>query len=826
MVQISYNWLNSYIDIPCEPKELKYFLTMAGLEVEEMFYQGEGLDKIITGEIIGIKDHENADNLKVCQVDCGENKRQIVCGASNIAENLKVAVALPGSRLPGGLKIEETELRGVKSSGMICSADELGLKEERQSGIMELPEEVEAGDLLVEALLLNDYTYKLDLTPNYARCLGHLGVAREVRGLSDETLEINWPELLPEDDGKTFQAATPEVEIQDPDLCQRYTCRLIEDVEIKASPLWMQRRLEAAGIRPINNIVDITNYVMLEYNQPLHAFDYDNINGRKIIVRRANPGERLITLDDEKRQLTPEVLVIADREKPVGLAGVMGGANTEVTESTGRVLLEAASFDAVNVRRTAKKYGLSSESSHRFERKIDITAVAEASRRACYLLERYAGGKITEEMVDCYPEPCEKKKLQLETDRVNNFLGVEIAGEEMSDMLTGLGFEADMKDDSRIAVSIPGFRRDVDGEADLIEEIARVYGYNNIPYTRPASAEPGGRNPEQKASLKINRILRGQGLEEVKNFSLRPKDDNLTDYLQDYYKFYLAVTEGKSRSSREDSFESNFKNSIVKLKNPLSQAFSRMRISLLPGLIEVLSLNSRKQVKDMSIYETGRVFVSRGERNRPVETDKIGLASMGAAYDPWNLSAPDYFYLKGAVENLLDKLEIDSWSWQRIKLDIFHPGRVADLKFKNKRVGVLGELHPDVIEEFKLPARTSAVELDKKLIYQAAGYEKISYQQIPRFPSISRDLALLISEDIPARDVIEAVEEAASDILISTEIFDFYQGEQIPEGRKSLALNMVFQDYNKTLKEEEVEKQVDNIIEVLEDEFQAKIRGK
>ena len=825
-MQISYNWLNSYIDIPCEPEELKYFLTMAGLEVEEMTYQGEGLDKIITGEVIGIEDHENADNLKVCQVDCGDEERQIVCGAPNIAENLRVAVALPGTCLPGGLEIEETELRGVKSSGMICSADELGLKEEKQSGIMELPEGIEAGEQLVEALMLDDYIYKLDLTPNYARCLGHLGVAREVRGLSNNNLEINWPDLLPEDEEESYQDASIEVEIEEPDLCQRYTCRLIEDVEIKPSPLWMQRHLQAAGIRPINNIVDITNYVMLEYNQPLHAFDYDKINGEKIIVRRANSEEKLITLDDEERQLTPEVLVIADREKPVGLAGVMGGANTEVTESTSRVLLEAASFDAVNIRRTAKKYGLSSESSHRFERKIDITAVAEASRRACYLLERYAEGKITEKMVDCYPEPYENKKLQLESDRVNNLLGVEIAEEEMIDMLTGLGFEAKKNEDSRIAVSIPGFRRDVEGEADLVEEIARVYGYNNIPYTRPASAEPGGRSPEQKASLKINRILRAQGLEEVKNFSLRPEEDDLTDYLEDYYKNYLAVTVGKSGGSREDSPEDSFKDNIVKLKNPLSRAFSRMRISLLPGLIEVLSLNSRKQVKDMSIYETGRIFASQGERNRPAETDKIGIASMGAVRDTWNLSAPDYFYIKGAVENLLDKLEIEARSWQRTALDIFHPGRAAELKFNDKIVGVLGELHPDIIEEFKLPDRTSAAELDKELIYRAAGYEKISYRQIPRFPSISRDLALLIAEDIPARDVIEAVEEAAADILISTDIFDFYRGEQIPEGRKSLALNMVFQDYDKTLKEEEVEKQVDKIIEVLEDEFQAKIRGK
>ncbi len=824
-MQISYNWLSSYIDIPYDPEKLKHFLTMAGLEVEEMSYQGQGLEKIITGEITEVSDHSNADNLKVCQVSLGEEERQMVCGAPNVAENMKVAVALPGTTLPGGLKIEETELRGVKSSGMICSADELGLKEERQPGIMELPEEIQPGQPLVKVLMLDDYLYKLDLTPNYARCLGHLGVAREVRGLSDTDLEINWPDLLPER-GRDYQESAVEVEIEDPDLCQRYTCRLIEDVEIKPSPLWMQRHLEAAGVRPINNIVDITNYVMLEYNQPLHAFDYDKISGSKIIVRRADSGEELITLDDEIRELTPEVLVIADQDKPIGLAGVMGGANTEVTETTEKVLLEAASFDAVNIRRTAKKYGISSESSHRFERKIDITAVAEASRRACYLLEKYAGGKIAEKLVDCYPEPFRKREIMLDAARANAHLGVEITGEKMADMLSGLGFEAEMQEGSRIAVRIPGFRRDVDGDADLVEEIARVYGYNNIPYTRPASAEPGGRTSEQKAGLKINRILRGQGLEEVKNFSLRSEEDGLTEQLEDYYHDHLALGDDGDGGGDYGGGDCCLEDYIVGLKNPLSRAFSRMRISLLPGLLEVLSLNSRKQIEEMAIYESGRVFGSRGEGRRPVEIDKIGLASMGAARDPWNLSAPDFFYLKGAMENLLKGLEIKDWNWRRIQLDIFHPGRAAELKFDERSVGVLGELHPDIIEDYKLPARASLAEMDGESLYRWAGYEEISYRGIPRYPSISRDLALLVAEDIPARDIIEAVSGAADDILADVDIFDFYRGEQIPEGRKSLALNMVFRDEERTLKEVEVEERIAGIIEVLEDKFEVQIRGK
>ncbi len=819
-MQLSYNWLNSYIDIPETPEKFAHFLTMAGLEVEDMSYRGEGLEDLIVGEVLEVADHENADKLTICQVDCGSTtKKQIICGAPNVAVGQKVPVALPGTTLPTGLEIKETEIRGKKSAGMICSADELGLEEERQDGIMLLADNTTPGQSLVRALKLDDYVYKLDLTPNYARCLGHIGVAREVKGLSDNKLAINWPEALAEKDNSP---ASVEVEIKDPELCQRYTCRLIEDIEIKPSPLWMQRRLEAAGIRPINNIVDITNYVMLEYNQPLHAFDFDRVTGDKIIVRRAEEGEVLMTLDDKKRELDSEVLVIADKDKPIGLAGVMGGANTEVTTGTRRVLLEAASFNAVNIRRTAKKFALHSDSSHRFERKIDITAVDEASRRACYLLQKYAGGEIKEKLVDQYPAPFEEKEIELAPQRVNQLLGINITAEKIATMLEGLGFKIHDRKGNNLLVKTPGFRRDVEGEADLIEEVARVYGYNNISSTRPASSEPGGRTSEQKKEHKIDQLLQQQGLEEVINYSLRPKEEELDGYLLDYL---INSSPGNLTQLTSQNLE-NLNQLQVRLKNPLSQAFAQLRVSLIPGLIEVLSLNARKQIKEMAIYEMGQVFYSQGKKERPLEKRKIALGSMGYPEESWGLAAPDFFYLKGSLENLLAEIKVADYSWQRTKVDLFHPGRAANLFIAGEKAGVLGELHPDLAAEYDLPARTALGEFAYDLIEAAADFAGIKYQKIPRHPSTSRDLALLLADEIPAADIISAIEETGGEILQEAKIFDLYQGEQIPSGQKSLALKMLYQARERTLQEEEVEEKVNQIITMLEEEFKAQIRGK
>ncbi len=799
-MKVSYNWLDSYIDLPYTPEELEHELTMAGLEVESREFLGSGLEYIVVGRVIETDKHPEKENLQVCQIDFDGEQRQIICGADNVRANIKVPVALPGTELPDGSKVEEIEMENIRSQGMICSAHELGLEDEKQDAIMELPEDFEVGSKFISESGRDDHVYKLDLTPNYARCLGMLGIVRELRGLAEEDLEIKWPQT-----GVKSRGESPvSVSIEDEKLCPRYTARYLEGVEIKPSPRWLQQRLEAVGIRPINNVVDITNFVMMEYNQPLHAFDFDRISGDEVIVRRAEPGEKLITLDDENRRLTEEDLVIADREKAIGLAGVMGGAETEVTGYTENVLLEAACFDPVSIRRTAQRLALSTDSSHRFEREIDITAIKEASNRACYLLEKYASAEVRGDLVDVYPRPYRTESMELKPQRVNAHLGIDLSGDEMVDMLQDLGFSCQKGDKDLLQVEIPGFRTDVECEAGLIEEIARVYGYNNIDYTRPPAREAGGRTDKQKAEKKVSDFLKGQGLEEALCFSLRPREDDFLPYLEE--------TQGE----------------IVNLKNPLSESFATLRTSLLPGLIESLSHNARSQVEVMGIFELGNVFFEgKNVDKRPDENKNLGLASMGADdfRDVWELDAADFFYLKGIAENLLDDLEINEFNWQRFDHPAFHPGRCAELIIDDEKAGYLGELHPDLIDFYDLPERTSAGEFDFGLLFARSGYREIEYEPLPRHPSIDRDLAFIVDNEVSARELRSAVIDEASSNLSRVRIFDYYRGDQIPDGKKSIALKLKFQNRERTLTEEEIGQDMDNIIERTKKELGASIRG-
>lgn len=795
-MQISHNWLKSYIDLPYTPFELEKKLTMAGLEVEKLEFLGSGLEDIIIGKVLDVKEHENADKLHVCQVDCGEEEvYQIVCGADNVRKDLKVPVALPGTTLPDGMKIGKTKLRGVSSNGMICSADELELAEERQPGIMELSDDFTIGAKFIDEYMLNDYVYKLDLTPNYSRCLGMLGVARELSALADEKLEINYPDnkLDSEED------LPVEIEIEDEKLCSRYTARLIKGIEIGPSPIWMQRYLKAAGIRPINNVVDITNFVMLEYNQPLHAFDYDKVSGDKIIVRRAEKNEELITLDGQKRELDEDVLVIADENKAIGLAGVMGGEETEVTAETENILLETASFDPVNIRTTARKFALPSESSHRFERKIDIKAIDEVSRRAANLFVNYAGAEVVGNLNDEYPSPEDELVLSISPEKVNGHLGIEIDIEEIKNMLEALGFSVKIEND-KLKVEVPSFRTDVEYQADLIEEVARVYGYNNIPYTRPASKGSGGRNEKQKKELTLMKLLQGQGLDEAKTFSLWESNN----------KFLELLPEDKAIELR--------------LKNPLSEAFADLRTTLMPGLINVLANNSRKQVKNMAVYEIGRVFFDRGNE-KPGEKNMLAMASMGANVESWDLDAPDFFYLKGILENLFDYYKIKSYSFEKAAYEIFHPGRAANILINNKECGMIGEIHPDVQGDEDLPARTAIVELNLDRLFELTGRDSIRYGEVSRYPSTERDLALIVSEEVTAGAIIKTIKNNSGKILEKVDLFDYYKGSQIPEGKKSLALKLTYLDKDKTIKEEAVTEEIKKVIKELKSSFNVEIRG-
>ncbi len=804
-MQVPYNWLKTYIDFPYTPEEMSQKLTMAGLEVEGMEYLGEGLEDIVIGEIIELKDHPNADKLKICEVDLGNKKIQMITGAPNVSENIKVPVAEVGVTLPTGMKIEKTKLRGEVSEGMICSKDELGLQEERASGIMVLSKDAIVGDKFVNYQGLDEYVYKLDLTPNYARCLGLIGIAREVKAMQEEELKINYPEINVKEDKSENINELADIKIEDEKLCPRYAGRVIKDVTIKPSPKWMQDRLKAAGIRPINNIVDITNYILLEYNQPLHAFDLDKIKDGNVIVRRAKEDEKVVTLDDVERRLDKETLVITDPEKVIAVAGVMGAQNSEVTEKTTDIFLEAACFNPSSIRKTARKLGLPSEASHRFERGIDIENVIEAGNRAAYLIQEYADGKVVEGIIDNYPNKYQEKIIEVNINKANRILGLDLSKDEIEKMLNRLEIEVTEKDKNSIKLRVPSYRNDIEQDADIFEEIARIYGYNNIPTTTPKTNEVGKRTRKQKIEKKIKNTMNAAGLDEIITFSLTGPDNYKDLNLSDDHQY----------------------RNWVKIKNPLNEAFGLLRTTLLPGVIESISTNAKRQVADVKYFEIGRTFHNQGENERPVEKTMLAAGSMGAKDDNWGLDAPDFYYLKGALEKLFNHLNIiDSIEYRRGKEDFTHPGRTADIYYKNEKIGILAELKPKVIDSYDLKKRTSILEIDISKILDEVQIGDYLFEMLPKYPAVDRDLAIMLSEDIPVMEVLNIINNTDQTILKSTELFDIYQGEQIPDGKKSLAFKLLFQAKDRTLTDQEVNEVFNKIVKRLENKYEAKIRKK
>ena len=808
-LQISYNWLKKYIDINYTPADLSEKLTMAGLEVEGVEYLGEGLEDIKIAKIEEIKAHPDADKLVICMVKTAADKEPIpvVTGAPNVEAGQMVPFAEVGTTLPNGMKIEEIELRGQLSQGMICSKDELGLQEERAAGIMVLEESAPLGASFLKYKRLDDYVFKLDLTPNYARCLGMIGVARELKSLYAQEKTLNTPPI-------SFEEAEElgtindyvEVEIEDPDLCPRYTARLVKNVEIKESPEWIQRRLKAAGIRPINNVVDISNFVLMEYNQPLHTFDYNKIKDGKIVVRRAEAEEKIMTLDDEERALDDEMLVISDPEKAVAVGGVMGGANTEVTEETTDVLIESAYFNPVSIRKTAKKLGMHSDSSHRFERGVDIEKAVEANNRACQMLAKCDGAKVVPGVIDQYPLKYEPAVIELETTRVNELLGIELKAADVRKSLERLGFEVKAAAADKFEVTVPSYRTDVEQAADLVEEIARVYGYNKIPSTRPISKQRGKRTPQQKFEKRVEELLQAGGLDEVITYSLQAKksydDLNLCQF-EDYAKF-------------------------VSIKNPLSEAFAVLRTTLVPGLIDVLSSNARRQGSEMAIFETGTVFRNKGGNNRPEELNMLGGGIFGVENDIWQQGAPNFFALKGVLEMLFERIQLDNYQFipDNDNRDFLHPGRRAEIKYNQTQTfGFIGEIHPELADQNNLPQGTTIFELDLDFLFKVTAAKEYSYQKLVKYPVLARDLAVVLKEEIAVGEIHQAIQNIGGAMLKNLELFDIYQGDQIKEGHKSAAFELKFQADDRTLTDQEVNRRFNQIVKHLKEEYSAEIRG-
>ncbi|MEG6617057.1 phenylalanine--tRNA ligase subunit beta [Peptococcaceae bacterium 1198_IL3148] len=806
-MKVSYKWLQEFVDVNIPPQELADRLTMAGVAVENVHYLGEGITNVVTGQILKIDPHPNADKLVICQVTTdGEDRIQIVTGAQNVREGHKIPVAKVGAKLPIGLTIKKSKLRGEPSNGMLCSGQELGidtklLPAEQQHGIMILPEDAPLNVDIVEYLGLDDYILELELTPNRGDCLSMLGVAREVAVMLG--LEMRLPETNPAEND-TEVSGLAKVDIEAEDLCNRYVVRVVQDVEIGPSPAWMQQRLRAAGVRPINNVVDVTNYVMLEFGQPLHAFDYDKLTDHHIIVRRAKADEPLVTLDETERKLTEDMLVIADPNGPVAVAGVMGGLESEVTASTKNVLIESAFFNPVSVRRTAKALNMRSEASARFEKTIDIGGCVRAADRAALLMQQLGGGQVVKGVIDNYPHSTIEKTVTLRPERVEYLLGIKIEKQHIIDMLSALQFKV-QPEGAELLVTIPTFRPDISLEADLVEEVARIYGYNNIPNTLIyGPTTQGKRDFNQQLVHDIRNILVGCGLYEVVTYGfVSPKAFDLMNLPAD----------------------SKFRN-VVKIQNPLSEEQSVMRTVPVPNLLEVLERNHNRQVQNGSIFEIGRVFYPQVGQVLPEERLTLALAFSGYTEKSWNAPAQpmDFYYAKGVLETLLNKIGLKEVQFVRHTDPSFHPGRTAAIEVNGKMLGVLGELHPNVIENYNLPHRAVACKIDLTDL-MAIELELPQYQALPKFPAVDRDLALVVKQDVATKDMVDTITNTSGALLKQVKVFDVYQGAQVQDGYKSQAFSLLFQAPDRTLTDEEVTKQMIKIFKALSEKFAAELRS-
>ncbi|MDC3415718.1 phenylalanine--tRNA ligase subunit beta [Aquibacillus salsiterrae] len=805
---VSLNWLKEYVDIgTITPEELAEKITKSGIEVEGIEYVAEQSSNVVVGYVQECEKHPNADKLNLCQVDVGEEQLQIICGAPNIAKGQKVAVAKPGAVLPGNFKIKKAKLRGVESNGMICSLQELGIEEkfvpkEYAEGIFVFPEETEVGADALALLNLHDAILELGLTPNRSDALSMLGVAYEVGAILDVPVRLPKEEV-----NVSSEIAADYVSVKvDTELNPYYGAFVIKDIQIGPSPLWMRNYLIAAGIRPINNVVDITNYVLLEYGQPLHAFDYDQFGSNEIVVRRAKDGEQMVTLDGQERTLKSSHLVITNGTIPTAMAGVMGGANSEVSNQTKTVLLEAAYFDPAAVRTASKDHGLRSESSSRFEKGVDPNRVKKAGQRACQLLSQYANGTVLSGVVEFDQLDKSAATIEIDSTEVNNRLGTEIDNDEIGDILRKLEFEF-KQNGNLFSITIPTRRQDITIFEDMVEEIARIFGYDNLPYTLPQGAsQAGGLTERQQLKRDVKNYLQGAGLMETITYSLTSKER----------AELLISPEVKGKVD-----------SPVQLAMPMSEEHSTLRLSILPELLASMSYNSARKQTNIGYYEVGTVFLSDETTisKQPEERLRVSGALTGDwITHPWQQEkkAVDFFVVKGIVEGLLEKLNLTA-TYKQAKMDGLHPGRTAQILIKDVAVGFIGQVHPSLQDSFDLKD-TYVFDLDLEFIFTIHENEP-SFAKIPRYPSISRDIALVVDEHVHAGDVKATILKAGGELIKEVQVFDVYQGEHLETGKKSLAFNILYLDPERTLKDEEVEKSYQAILDAVKKAHQAQLRA-
>lgn len=807
-MRVSYKWLKELVDVPATPEELAEKMTMSGVAVENIEYLGQGIEKVVTGRLEKIDKHPNADKLVVCQVNAGTAENiQIVTGAPNVREGQVVPVALVGAHLPGGTKIKRSKLRGVESSGMLCSGQELGmdedsLPEESKSGILILSSDTPLGLDIKDILSLNDTILELELTPNRSDCLSMFGVAREVKAVLGSELHLPKIENTMEQ-GDLYKHLT--INIDDTELSHRYIGRMVKNIKIAPSPQWMQQKLQAAGVRPINNIVDVTNYVMMELGQPLHAFDFDKIADNTIIVRRAEQGEHITTLDDTDRKLTEDMIVIADPRKAVAIAGVMGGQYSEVTADTNTILIESAHFDGASVRRTSRALGLRSEASSRFEKGIDKNGCLLAANRACQLIEEIGAGEAVPGFVDENPAPYQPVVVKLRYSSVRRLLGIDIPPTTIKNIMERLGFSL-QEIGGELRVEIPSNRMDITIEADLVEEIARLYGYNKIPTTLPEGATTQGKLTEiQYFDGVVKDVLTNCGLSEVITMSFtNPK--------------VLDMINVPDNSSLRE---------VVTIQNPLSEEQRILRTSLIPGLLDVLARNISRKNLNVAIFESGLVFHSVAGEQLPMETPTIAMALTGETTGNWQYKARkvDFYDLKGTVETLLKSVGVDHYSFvAEGEEPYFHPGRTAIIEVAGQPVGIIGEIHPVVQENYNLPDRVYLAQINTNLLRQKSTFIR-KYYALPKYPAVMRDMAFVVKSTITADQMADIIRETGGKLLKEIKIFDVYQGKQIKAGYKSVAFSLLYQAEDRTLTDEEVNGLHDRIEKKIAEKIGAELRS-
>ncbi|CAC9389619.1 Phenylalanyl-tRNA synthetase beta chain [Staphylococcus aureus] len=781
---ISNEWLKEYVTIDDSVSNLAERITRTGIEVDDLIDYTKDIKNLVVGFVKSKEKHPDADKLNVCQVDIGEDEPvQIVCGAPNVDAGQYVIVAKVGGRLPGGIKIKRAKLRGERSEGMICSLQEIGISSNYipksfESGIYVFSESQVPGTDALQALYLDDQVMEFDLTPNRADALSMIGTAYEVAAL------YNTKMTKPETTSNELELSANDeltVTIENEDKVAYYSARVVHDVTIEPSPIWMQARLIKAGIRPINNVVDISNYVLLEYGQPLHMFDQDAIGSQQIVVRQANEGEKMTTLDDTERELLTSDIVITNGQTPIALAGVMGGDFSEVKEHTSNIVIEGAIFDSVSIRHTSRRLNLRSESSSRFEKGIATEFVDEAVDRACYLLQTYANGKVLKDRVSSGELGAFITPIDITADKINRTIGFDLSQNDIVTIFNQLGFDTEINDDV-ITVRVPSRRKDITIKEDLIEEVARIYGYDDIPSTLPVfeKVTSGQLTDRQYKTRMVKEVLEGAGLDQAITYSLVSKEDATAFAMQ--------------------------QRQTIDLLMPMSEAHASLRQSLLPHLIEAASYNVARKNKDVKLFEIGNVFFANGEGELPDQVEYLsGILTGDYVVNQWQgkKETVDFYLAKGVVDRVAEKLNLE-FSYRRADIDGLHPGRTAEILLENKVVGFIGELHPTLAADNDLK-RTYVFELNfDALMAVSVGY--INYQPIPRFPGMSRDIALEVNQNIPAADLLSTIHAHGGNILKDTLVFDVYQGEHLEKGKKSIAIRLNYLDTEETLTDERVSK--------------------